>query len=145
MGHPGRWQSLADSLLELREEGIEALVSLDEDGLDRDVLRREGFNYLHLAIDDFTPPTVPQADEFVEFVREQQRQGRAVVAHCYAGVGRTGTMLGCYLVAEGRSGEAAIAEVKRVSGAAVETGAQADFVRAYASHLQNRPTPQNNA
>jgi predicted protein tyrosine phosphatase len=38
-------------------------------------------------------------------------QQRTIYLHCWAGIGRTGTVIGCYLVRQGRSGEAALAEI----------------------------------
>ena len=35
--------------------------------------------------------------------------------HCWGGVGRTGTTVGCWLVRHGRSGTEALAELRRVA------------------------------
>lgn len=40
--------------------------------------------------------------------------GRATYVHCWGGVGRTGTVVGCWLVRQGRTGEEALAEVGRM-------------------------------
>ena len=37
--------------------------------------------------------------------------GRKVYVHCWGGTGRTGTVIGCYLVRHGLTGEAALARV----------------------------------
>jgi protein-tyrosine phosphatase len=39
--------------------------------------------------------------------------GRCVYVHCRMGIGRTGTVLGCRLVEQGLTGEAALAELNR--------------------------------
>ncbi len=39
--------------------------------------------------------------------------GRCVYVHCRMGIGRTGTVLGCLLVEQGLSGEAALDELNR--------------------------------
>ncbi len=39
---------------------------------------------------------------------------RAVYVHCWGGVGRTGTVVGCWLVRHGKTGDEAVAEVKRL-------------------------------
>ena len=38
-------------------------------------------------------------------------EGRTVYVHCWGGVGRTGTVVGCWLVRHGRTGEEALAQV----------------------------------
>ena len=38
---------------------------------------------------------------------------RCVYVHCRAGIGRTGTVIGCHLVEQGLTGEAAFAELNR--------------------------------
>ena len=138
MAHPGRRRDIEDSLIELQSLGIGAIVSLEEYGLDEGILKRHGFEYLHIPVEDFTAPTFEQADQFVEFVRSQAGQAKAVAAHCYAGVGRTGTMLVSYLIAEGASAEDALARVKRVSGTDVETAGQKKFTQNYAAYRRER-------
>ena len=53
-----------------------------------------------------------------DFMHEIQRaleialeQGETVYIHCMGGIGRTGTVVGCYLVENGRTGEQAIEEI----------------------------------
>jgi protein-tyrosine phosphatase len=36
---------------------------------------------------------------------------RAIYIHCWGGIGRTGTVVGCYLVRHGLTGEVAIQEI----------------------------------
>lgn len=40
--------------------------------------------------------------------------GHAVYVHCWGGIGRTGTVIGCYLVRHGVSGDLALAEIARL-------------------------------
>ncbi|MBA3885558.1 MAG: hypothetical protein H0X67_07475 [Acidobacteria bacterium] len=44
-------------------------------------------------------------------IREEVAAGRLVYVHCWGGVGRTGTVIGCWLVDGGLTGEAAIARI----------------------------------
>ncbi len=67
-------------------------------------------------------------------------EGKAVYVHCYAGIGRTGTVVGCYLARHGLSGEEALEEIARLrevtnSGGwsnSPETAAQREMVRGWA-------------
>jgi len=129
MAHPGWGEDLSETLDALRRKGVGAIVSLDEDGLPEALLAEYDFAYRHFPIEDFRAPTVEQAREFARFVDEQNARGRAVVAHCWAGVGRTGTMLAAYLVCHGVSAPEAIRRVRRLGG--IESAEQENFLYAF--------------
>lgn len=136
--HPQNSADLSEALQDLLDSQIATIVSLDEYGLPAQELRRVGLRHLHIPIQDFAPPTFAQADEFVAFVRNERAAGRAVVAHCMAGIGRTGTMIACYLVAEGLSPTEAITIVREKRPGSVETREQEAFIAAYANLLSTR-------
>jgi predicted protein tyrosine phosphatase len=39
------------------------------------------------------------------------KDGRKIYIHCWGGVGRTGTTVGCYLIRHGKTGEEALAQL----------------------------------
>ena len=119
--------ALAD-LDDLRSQGICAIVSLTERFPD-ELVGETRFVTLHLPIDDMTPPETVQIEEFVEFVDRQVERGCAVGVHCMAGLGRTGTMIACYLVSQGMPAEEAIAEVRRARPGSIQTEQQEQAVR----------------
>jgi len=63
-------------------------------------------------VEDFMPPTFDQMDEFVDYVDRKLGEGKRVLVHCYAGRGRTGTMLAAYLIRRGMDADAAILEIR---------------------------------
>ena len=136
--HPQNSADLSEALQDLWDSQIATIVSLDEYGLPTEELRRLGFHHLHIPIQDFAPPTFAQADEFVAFVLSERSAGRAVAVHCMAGIGRTGTMIACFLVAEGYSPSEAIATVRNKRPGSVETREQEAFIAAYADLLKTR-------
>ena len=127
---------LQEDLRVLEEDGVGAVVSLTESPLDEGVVRTSGLDYLHLPIRDMTAPTPADIGRFVDFVKVSVRAGRAVVVHCAAGKGRTGTILACYLVSEGHDPEVAISRVRRARPGSIETEEQEEAVHAYARHLR---------
>lgn len=135
---PGSWGPLEMDLEEAKSEGITAVVSLTEDPLDDRTVKKSGLRYLHLPVADYTPPTLEQVEEFVAFVREERERGGAVLAHCHAGVGRTGTMLAAYLVAEGESVRRAIETVRNLRPGSVETATQLALLQKFEKHQRRK-------
>lgn len=133
--HPDSYGACDEALEELKELGIGAVVSLDEVGIPLYLMADLDLHHLHLPIPDFGVPTMEQADEFVDFVRHEKAAGRQVAVHCGAGYGRTGTMLACYLVAEGASAEEAVTSIRRKRPGSIETPEQERFVDGFAKHL----------
>lgn len=140
---PGAW--LEDGLLlacayprreaalsRLARQGVSVLVNLHERAHPTPRLARFGFVEVHLPVPDFTPPSVPQLDEGVAAILLATAAGRRVAVHCGGGLGRTGTLLACYLVHQGLTAEAAIARIRTVRPGSVETPGQVAAVAAYA-------------
>ncbi|MDK2972269.1 MAG: hypothetical protein PWP23_2024 [Candidatus Sumerlaeota bacterium] len=118
---PGSWGNLREDLEFARSQGISGVVTLTERPLPRQDLAHLRLSYMHLPIVDYSPPSLAQIRDFVEFVDHAER---AVLVHCRAGVGRTGTMLAAYLIAKGQSAAEAIATVRRKRPGSIETREQ---------------------
>lgn len=121
---PGARGSLEDDLLELRGNGIGALLSLTETPLPWGELERHGLVNLHLPVDDFCPPTMMQMLEALAFLDESRARGSAVAVHCLAGQGRTGTVLAAYLIRGGLTAGQAISEIRSICPGAIESAPQ---------------------
>ena len=79
-------------------EGVEAILTLTEDPIPRYWLEEEKMISRHIPITDHTLPTPAQIAAALEFIDSNLNDGRSVLIHCAAGVGRTGVMLGAYLM-----------------------------------------------
>ncbi len=134
--HPDAYGDCEGAFAELRERGIDALVSVDEEGCPLHVIADNGLQYLHLPVPDFHPPTLQQAEQFIDFAKKQREAGRALAVHCRGGYGRTGTMLACYLVALGGTAEESIRQVRRRRPGSIETEEQEQFVRTVENYLR---------
>jgi protein-tyrosine phosphatase len=90
----------------------------------------------HPMLDGAAPPDSASMNEILASIRAARAHGDVAVA-CMGGVGRTGTVAACALVAAGWDPDAAIAHVREVRHpSAVETPAQVAFVRKF--HLDER-------
>ncbi|OPZ30524.1 MAG: Effector protein hopD2 [Lentisphaerae bacterium ADurb.BinA184] len=71
-------------------------------------------SYRRLAIPDFGVPTVEGMREILDLVDRALKARHRIYLHCLGGVGRTGLVVGCWLVRHGHTGEEALAEVARL-------------------------------
>ncbi|CAC5385514.1 HECTD3 [Mytilus coruscus] len=55
-------------------------------------------NHLHCKVEEFTPPSLDQIQESINFIDRAYEHGKAVGIHCQHGIGRTGTVVACYFV-----------------------------------------------
>ena len=90
------------ALRDLAERGVTTVIDLRaEEGIhvDEALLRRLGITRFNIAMRDGQAPTEAQVQSFLSII--EHAPGKVYV-HCMAGVGRTGAMVGAYVVATGQ-------------------------------------------
>lgn len=101
-------------------------------------------------IGDFGLPTPDLMKKILDTLDASLQAGRKIYLHCWGGIGRTGTTVGCYLVRRGRTGEEALRQLAQwwrtvpksyLHPRSPETQEQADFIRNWAQYEQDSPTP----
>ena len=89
-------------------------------------------------IGDFGLPTPEQMNLILDMIDVSLQTGRKIYLHCWGGIGRTGTTVGCYLVRRGSTGEEALRQLaewwrtvpkSQIHPHSPETHAQAEFIR----------------
>lgn len=137
-GRPGLLADLTEDMAFLDELGIHTIVTLTESrvpGLEE----VDAVETLHFPIPDMGFPTPRIAATICAQVVERMTQ-RPVLLHCHAGLGRTGMLAACCLVALGEQPERALLRVRRINPRYVQTRAQEQFIAHFAEHLEAQTT-----
>lgn len=127
-----------DDLEWLFQNGIRALVRMSEKPkVVSDEIERAGMNDMHEPVPDFTAPSQTQLDRIVDFMLESVGNGKPVGVSCGAGLGRTGTVLACYLAKRRFSAKGLVLEVRKTRPGAVETEEQLKAIEQYVRRVCN--------
>ena len=122
-----------DNVNLLREAGITFFVDLTEAGEDISYAPFIGpdAQYRHFPIVDMQTPDAPFMQRILDSIDTAIDAGQTVYVHCFAGIGRTGTVIGCWLVRHGLAGEAALDEIERLREGQIDspqTNAQRNMI-----------------
>ena len=142
-------ESLEDTVLSWRSEGIDVVVSLLEPseapGLteaETQLCQEFGIEFLSFPIRDKTVPVV--LDAFTSVARHLSQRilsGQGVAIHCRAGIGRSTTMAACVLILLGVDAEVALDMIAEARGVEVpETEAQRQWILEFPAAARRRQT-----
>jgi len=133
-------QDLARDLAAIEHFGARTLVTLMEER-ELDMLgvhtlpveaRRMGFDWKHMPIVDMSVPTAVFEKRWettgVE-LREILVQGGHIVLHCWAGLGRTGTIAAKLLIEFGLDPDTATRQVRSARAGAIQSRQQEKYVK----------------
>lgn len=125
--YPGHWDSTIarQKINKILDAGITVFIDLTgpadrlkpyapllyEEAATRDI----SVEYHRLSITDMSIPSSPQEmAAILDRIDHALAAGQSVYFHCWGGVGRTGTVTGCYLVRHGLTGAEALQELARM-------------------------------
>ena len=111
----GRWRILLRA-------GIDCFIDLTQPheglapyaGIAAAEASRLGTTFVHErhSIVDMVVPRSPQETAgILDAIDEALDDGRSVYVHCWGGIGRTGTVVGCWFVRHGMTGDEALAQI----------------------------------
>jgi atypical dual specificity phosphatase len=128
MQYPGLLNDDKQDLSALQELKVSILISLTETAYDADKLHAYQIQGIHFPIDDMDVPSLAKTKALCIQIETWQQQNHAVIVHCKAGLGRTGTMLACMLVYQLKTAIKAIETVRLINPYYIQNDKQLEFV-----------------
>ena len=135
-------ESLDQNMTALRDKGIDRVVCLLEEseskalGLANELTacHAAGMQYHQFPIPDYGVPQTDKLELLITGLTDELHAGQNIVVHCRGGIGRTGLVCCCLLVASGMDADNAMSLVRTKRGCSVpETDAQTDMIRQFAA------------
>jgi protein-tyrosine phosphatase len=118
--HPCAWgpEEASREVRDLLAQGVTLFVDLTQDGElePYDHLVPTDVRYVRLPIRDFSVPSAEQLVTTLDLVDGELEAGGVVYVHCWAGCGRTGVVVGCWLVRHGLDPRQALARIGESRG-----------------------------
>ena len=118
------------------EQGVKSIVTVKEEPLDDDWVK--DVNYLHVYSNDMSVPEFDDLVSAVDFMHSRITNNEPVMVHCLAGMGRTGTLLACYLVKyQKMSADDAIQKIREERPGSIQSYPQEEMIFQFAKSLQS--------
>ena len=136
---PGLLRPIDYDLDLLAQVGITMLLTLTETDLDQAALTRNRLRNIHFPIYDREAPSITQAYMVSKRIQRAMDQGERVAVHCKAGIGRTGTILACWMIHQGGVGaQGAIERLRSIRPSYVQSREQEEFLYSFEQDILSR-------
>ena len=146
--YPGHfdYESTRQRIDALLEAGFDTFIDLTQPNetvpylrvlLEESELHQVRVDRYNFPIGDFGLPTPETMRSILDTIGAALQSGRKIYLHCWGGIGRTGTTVGCYLVRHGKTGQDALHQLaewwqtvpkSRIHQRSPETYEQAQFI-----------------
>ena len=114
----------------IKQEGVKSIVTIREEPLEDEWIK--DVNYLHVHSNDMGIPEFNDLVFAVDFIHRKIEDNKPVMVHCLAGLGRTGTILACYLIKyEDMTADDAIEKVRRERHGSIQSFSQEEIIHKF--------------
>ena len=125
-----------DEIKWIQEEGVKSIVTVREESLDDDWIKN--INYLHIHSNDMGVPEFEDLIKAVDFIHQRITNNEPVMVHCLAGLGRTGTILACYLIKYQKlSADDSIQKVRESRPGSIQSFPQEEIIFQFEKSVNN--------
>ena len=115
-------------------EGVKSIVTIREEALEFPLPAE--MKYLHVHSNDMGVPEFDDLVHAVDFIHTRITSNEPVMVHCLAGLGRTGTILACYLIKYKKMpADDAIQKVRNERPGSIQSFPQEEIIFQFAKHL----------
>ena len=131
-----------DTIIDLTRD-VERLAPYDQNWMELGRQRGRDLKRMHHPIVDCDVTTPEGYDTIVADIERELAAGRGVYVHCWGGVGRTGTVVGCWHVSRGATADEALEKIasaragtRKAAREAPEMPSQVDMIREMADRRE---------
>ena len=119
----------------IKQEGVKSIVTIREEPLEDEWIK--DVNYLHVNSNDMGVPEFNDLVFAIDFMHRRIEENKPVMVHCLAGLGRTGTLLACYLIKyENMSADDAVQKVREERPGSIQSYPQEEIIFRFSKSLQ---------
>jgi atypical dual specificity phosphatase len=117
------------------KKGVKSIITMTEEPLPESWIKN--IKYLHVPTEDLSAPDMEKIDNAVDFIHERIKNNEPTMVHCAAGIGRTGTILACYLIKyQNLSVKDAIDKVRKERPGSIQSESQEIAIGLYHKFIQ---------
>ena len=114
----------------IKQEGVKSIVTIRDEPLEDEWIK--DINYLHVNSNDMGVPEFNDLVFAIDFIRRRIEENKPVMVHCLAGLGRTGTLLACYLIKyENMSADDAVQKVREERPGSIQSFSQEEIIHKF--------------
>ena len=111
----------------VKQEGVKSIVTIREEPLEDEWIK--DVTYLHVHSNDMGVPEFDDLIKSIDFIHQRITNEEPVMVHCLAGLGRTGTILACYLIKyEDMTAGDAIEKVRQERHGSIQSFSQEEII-----------------